>query len=128
MKRIGEHETNKGADILISIIPEIGKITADSEYISMVKKMREASKAKKGTKAARFDPNNLVVFLLSKHRATTWNLLAILGEKTIEEIQAQTFRETSQQLNIMLGDPEILGFFTPLSLLEPEAQSDISPK
>lgn len=123
--KLREYSTPKGADVLISILPEIGKITSDKKYIELMAEIRESAADEAGSAKGIFE---IIALLLSEHRETAWSLLGILNDKTIEDITEQEFGETLREMVAMLNDVDILGFFLPSSSSVKKTQSDTSQK
>lgn len=122
MLKINELSTDKTLDLICDLTPYVSEIMEDKEVIKLlsekVKLGKEANEEKvKNTvitatikKVSKFIP-----LFLDKHREATYNILALLNEKSVEEVRNQKAITTINEIKEMLKDNDLMDFFSQLS-------------
>lgn len=95
---------DKLCDIAPIISDIVDKAVEDPELIGNLKKVKDAKK--KSDYLRYFAP----VLKVCKHEV--FEILAIVGDKTVEEIEAQDLKETLSQAYKLLTDKEFTSFFS----------------
>lgn len=101
--------TDRAIDVLIEITPYIAEITSDTELKQIIAKQK---KAKKPDELGLFA--EMVPLFLKKYRQAVYKLLAVIYEKTDEQIAEQNLTETLAQVKEIANDKELVSFFTSL--------------
>lgn len=109
--KLSEMSTEKAADALMLLAPEIQPLLLDAQLMS---ELRKGTKDKdKAVETGAMKLATLVPVILGKYRPNVFRILAALNDKTPEEIAAQNVLVTIRQLKEMIRDKELLDFFTP---------------
>ena len=106
--------TDKAASVLCELTPYIANITADEELIEELRRSIDNGKA--NTRAELLvlgaeKVSKLVPIILKKRKADVFGILAVLNEKTPEEIGKQNLLVTMAQLRDIAKDKELVDFF-----------------
>lgn len=125
MKDITRLNTEELMDLLLEIAPDAAEIFGDEEILFTLedkytpKDIQEFKnqglnekqimlKAKsKGIK----NMTKIITLAIKKHREGIYNILACFYEVTPEEISKQKISETIKQLEMLLKNKEVMGFF-----------------
>ena len=111
--RLSEITTDRAADVLCEITTYVANIVTDEDLIGELKR---AVVGKVSTRAelialATEKINKLVPIILKNRKADVFGILAVLNEKTVEEIGKQNFLTTMKQVKEIIKDRELLDFF-----------------
>lgn len=112
--RISELSTDRATDVLCELTPYIANIVSDEELLEELKKAVDrkdivnkaqwlAVGAEKITK--------ILPILLKKRKYDVFGILAVINEKTVEEIAKQNILITLKQAKTAFKDKELIDFF-----------------
>lgn len=112
--RISELSTDRATDVLCELTPYIANIVSDEELLEELKKAIDrkdivnkaqwlAVGAEKITK--------ILPILLKKRKYDVFGILAVINEKTVEEIAKQNILITLKQAKTAFKDKELIDFF-----------------
>ena len=104
--------TDKAVDILIEITPYVADIINDRDLRKVIDKYK-----KKPEKQIEYFAELIPTFL-KKHREPVYIILAALNETTVEEIKAQPFTVTVNQIKEIVNDKDLISFFTSFAKAE----------
>lgn len=111
--KISELTTERAADVLCEITPYIADITGDKKMLDELSKKFDL-KGKSAAELYVFAAQKLAKILpmvLKEHRGDVFGILAVLNNKTPEEISKQSILTTIKQVRDVLADKELLSFF-----------------
>ena len=112
--KISELSTEKAADMLCALVPCISDIAADEELLD---ELRRKVSIPAGASTAEVmmlgaeKLNKLVPILLREKRNAIFGILAILNEKSISAVAAQSLILTMKQVRDIVKDKELMDFF-----------------
>lgn len=112
--RLSELSTERATDVLCELTPYIANIVSDEELLEELKKAVDrkdivnkaqwlAVGAEKITK--------ILPILLKKRKEDVFGILAVMNEKTIEQIAKQNILVTLKQAKTAFKDKELIDFF-----------------
>lgn len=112
--RLSELSTDRATDVLCELTPYIANIVSDEELLEELKKAVDrkdivnkaqwlAVGAEKITK--------ILPILLKKRKEDVFGILAVMNEKTVEEIAKQNILVTLKQARTAFKDKELIDFF-----------------
>lgn len=112
--RLSELSTDRATDVLCELTPYIANIVSDEELLEELKKAVDrkdivnkaqwlAVGAEKITK--------ILPILLKKRKEDVFGILAVMNEKTVEEVAKQKFIMTLKQAKTAFKDKELIDFF-----------------
>lgn len=112
--RLSELSTDRATDVLCELTPYIANIVSDEELLEELKKAVDrkdivnkaqwlAVGAEKITK--------ILPILLKKRKEDVFGILAVMNEKTVEEVAKQNFIMTLKQAKTAFKDKELIDFF-----------------
>lgn len=112
--RLSELSTDRATDVLCELTPYIANIVSDEELLEELKKTVDrkdivnkaqwlAVGAEKITK--------ILPILLKKRKEDVFGILAVMNEKTVEEIAKQNILVTLKQARTAFKDKELIDFF-----------------
>ena len=112
--RLSELSTDRATDVLCELTPYIANIVSDEELLEELKKAVDrkdivnkaqllAVGAEKITK--------ILPILLKKRKEDVFGILAVMNEKTVEEIAKQNILITLKQARTAFKDKELIDFF-----------------
>lgn len=112
--RLSELSTDRATDVLCELTPYIANIVSDEELLEELKKAVDrkdivnkaqwlAVGAEKITK--------ILPILLKKRKEDVFGILAVMNEKTVEEVAKQNFLMTLKQAKTAFKDKELIDFF-----------------
>lgn len=119
--KISEFSTDKALDVFCEITPYINSIASDGELLSEIKrkvKLPEGAGRAELISVGVEKANKLIPLLLKKKRADIYGVLAVLNEKTVEEIGKQSFLTTAGQITEIARDKELIDFFKSCVVVE----------
>ena len=112
--RLSELSTDRAADVLCELTPYIANIVSDEELLEELKKAVDrkdiinkaqwlAVGAEKITK--------IMPILLKKRKEDVFGILAVMNEKSVEQIAKQNILVTLKQAKTAFKDKELIDFF-----------------
>lgn len=112
--RLSELSTDRATDVLCELTPYIANIVSDEELLEELKKAVDrkdivnkaqwlAVGAEKITK--------IIPILLKKRKEDVFGILAVINEKTVEQIAKQNILVTLKQAKTAFKDKELIDFF-----------------
>lgn len=112
--RLSELSTDRATDVLCELTPYIANIVSDEELLEELKKAVDrkdivnkaqwlAVGAEKITK--------ILPILLKKRKEDVFGILAVMNEKTVEEVAKQNILVTLKQARTAFKDKELIDFF-----------------
>lgn len=112
--RLSELSTDRATDVLCELTPYIANIVSDEELLEELKKAVDrkdivnkaqwlAVGAEKITK--------ILPILLKKRKEDVFGILAVINEKTVEQIAKQNILMTLKQAKTAFKDKELIDFF-----------------
>ena len=112
--KLSEMTTDRAMDVLCEITPCIANITADEELLAELRNAINPKAVK--TKAELMVKGvekitKLAPIVLKKHKADVFGILAVLNEKTVEEIGKQNIIATMAQVREVIKDKDLMDFF-----------------
>jgi hypothetical protein len=111
--RLSEISTDRAADVLCEITTYVANIVTDEDLIGELKKTISGKAITRAELIALATEkiNKLIPIVLKKRKADVFGILAVLNEKTVEEIGKQNFLTTMRQVKEIVKDRELLDFF-----------------
>ena len=111
--RLSEISTDRAADVLCEITTYVANIVTDEDLIGELKKTISGKAITRAELIALATEkiNKLIPIVLKKRKADVFGILAVLNEKTVEEIGKQNFLTTMKQVKEIVKDRELLDFF-----------------
>ena len=112
--KLSQLSTERATDVLCELTPYIANIVEDSELLESLRNAIDTNKVK--TKAELIaiglgKATRLVPIILKKRRSDAYGILAVLNEKSVEQIAMQNFLITMKQIKDMARDKELVDFF-----------------
>ena len=112
--KLSHYSTGDATDVLCEIAPYISNIVTDEELMNELKAAISYNRA--STKAEQMalvcaKITKIIPIILKKRKQDLFGVLAVLNEKTIEEIGKQNIIVTMSQIRDMAKDKELLDFF-----------------
>lgn len=112
--KLSKMTTDRAADVLCEITPYVANITADDELLAELRNAVDpkevATHAELMAKGAE-KITKLVPIVLKKRKSDVFGILAVLNEKTVEEIGKQNIIATMTQVREVVKDKELMDFF-----------------
>lgn len=108
-----ELTTERAADVLCELTPYIANITGDKALVDELGE-KFNSKGKSVAELYTFAAHKyatLAPILLKAHRSDVFGVLAVLNERSADEIAKQKVMETMKQVRDLFQDKELLDFF-----------------
>ena len=112
--KLSQLSTERATDVLCELTPHIANIVEDSELMESLRDAIDTDKVK--TKAELIaigagKATRLIPIILKKRRSDVYGILAVLNEKSVEDIAKQNFLVTMRQIKDMAKDKELVDFF-----------------
>lgn len=112
--KLSQLSTERATDVLCELTPYIANIVEDSELMESLRDAIDTDKVK--TKAELIaigagKVTRLIPIILKKRRSDVYGILAVLNEKSVEQIAMQNFLITMKQIKDMAKDRELVDFF-----------------
>ena len=113
MRKLSQLGTDECLDVLCEITPHIVNLVSDEEIMNAIgKPVDKKNSTKVGVMLIGAQRITTVVPLLLKtHRAAIYAILSVMGEKSVEEVAAQSTMATLWQIKELSNDKELLSFF-----------------
>ena len=116
--KLSELTTERAADVLCELTPYIANITGDKSLLDELANKFD-SKGKSAAELYTFAAHKcatLVPILLKEHRNDVFGVLAVLNERSADEIAKQKVIETMKQVRDLFQDKDLLDFFKSFGL------------
>ena len=112
--KLSQLSTERATDVLCELTPYIANIVEDSALMESLRDAIDAEKVK--TKAELIaigagKATRLVPIILKNRRSDVYGILAVLNEKSAEEIAKQNLLVTMRQIKDVSKDKELVDFF-----------------
>ena len=114
--KLSEITTERAADVLCELTPLVDGIITDEDLmqsLSAVVDREQTETMSVGQKMLLVSSKlgKIVPILMKKRRAEMFGILAVLNEKTPEQISAQNMLVTMMQVRDLVNDRELIDFF-----------------
>ena len=114
--KLSEISTERAADVLCELTPLVDSIITDEDLmqsLSAVVDREQTETMSFGQKILLVSSKlgKIVPILMKKRRAEMFGILAVLNEKTPEQISAQNMLVTMMQIRDLVNDRELIDFF-----------------
>ena len=114
--KISEISTERAADVLCELTPLVDSIITDEDLmqsLSAVVNREQTEEMSVGQKLLLVfaKAGKIVPILMKKRRAEMFGILAVLNEKTPEQIASQNMLVTMMQVRDLAIDRELIDFF-----------------
>lgn len=114
--KLSEISTERAADVLCELTPLVDSIITDEDLmqsLSAVVDREQTETMSVGQKMLLVSSKlgKIVPILMKKRRAEMFGILAVLNEKTPEQISAQNMLVTMMQVRDIVNDRELIDFF-----------------
>lgn len=112
--KLSQLSTERATDVLCELTPYIANIVEDSALMESLRDAIDTEKVK--TKAELIaigagKATRLVPIILKNRRSDVYGILAVLNEKSVEEIAKQNLLVTMRQIKDVSKDKELIDFF-----------------
>lgn len=112
--KLSQLSTERATDVLCELTPYIANIVEDSALMESLRDAIDTEKVK--TKAELIaigagKATRLVPIILKNRRSDVYGILAVLNEKSVEEIAKQNLLVTMRQIKNVSRDKELVDFF-----------------
>lgn len=112
--KLSQLSTERATDVLCELTPYIANIVEDSELMESLRDAIDTDKVK--TKAELIaigasKATRLIPIILKNRRSDVYGILAVLNEKSVEEIAKQNLLVTMRQIKNVSKDKELVDFF-----------------
>ena len=112
--KLSQLSTERATDVLCELTPYIANIVEDSALMESLRDAIDTDKVKTkaeliaiGTSKA----TRLIPIILKNRRSDVYGILAVLNEKSVEEIAKQNLLVTMRQIKDVSKDKELVDFF-----------------
>jgi hypothetical protein len=114
--KLSEISTERAADVLCELTPLVDGIITDEDLmqsLSAVVNKEQTETMSVGQKMLLVSSKlgKIVPILMKKRRAEMFGILAVLNEKTTEQIASQNMLVTMMQIRDLVNDRELIDFF-----------------
>lgn len=114
--KLSEISTERAADVLCELTPLVDSIITDEDLmqsLSAVVDREQTETMSVGQKMLLVSSKlgKIVPILMKKRRAEMFGILAVLNEKTPEQISTQNMLVTMMQIRDLVNDRELIDFF-----------------
>lgn len=114
--KLSEISTERAADVLCELTPLVDSIITDEDLmqsLSAVVNKEQTETMSVGQKMLLVSSKlgKIVPILMKKRRAEMFGILAVLNEKTTEQIASQNMLVTMMQIRDLVNDRELIDFF-----------------
>lgn len=114
--KLSEISTERAADVLCELTPLVDSIITDEDLmksLSAVVNREQTETMSVGQKLLLVfaKAGKIVPILMKKRRAEMFGVLAVLNEKTPEQIASQNMLVTMMQVRDLVNDRELIDFF-----------------
>ena len=112
--KISQLSTDRAVSALCELTPHVESVFVDNDLMEELKTALDFAKAK--TRAEQLALilgkfSKIIPILLGKKKNDVFGILAVLNEKTVEEISAQNIIVTMNQIKELSTDKDLIDFF-----------------
>lgn len=112
--RISEFSTEKAMDVLCELTPFVTNIVTDELLVAELKSAVDFSKANTMAEKIALTTGKItkiIPILLRNKKEDLFGIVAVLNEKTVDQITKQNIIVTMKQIRDIAKDKELLDFF-----------------
>lgn len=112
--KLSQLSTERATDVLCELTPYIANIVEDSELMESLRDAIDTDKVKTKAELIAIGAGKairLIPIILEKRRSDVFGILAVLNEKSVEEIAKQNLLVTMRQIKNVSKDKELVDFF-----------------
>lgn len=112
--RISEFSTEKAMDVLCELTPFVTNIVTDELLVAELKSAVDFSKANTMAEKIALTTGKItkiIPILLRNKKEDLFGIVAVLNEKTVDQIAKQNIIVTMKQIRDIAKDKELLDFF-----------------
>ena len=112
MLKLNEMNTEEMLDKICDITPFINNIVTDEKVMSVIGDKINADKGEKEVNAFVYGKMfKLIPMFLKDHRDDVLSILAIMTNRTLDEVKKQNFFKTTLELKYLFSNKEIVELF-----------------
>ncbi len=112
--RLSQLTTDKAADVLCELTPYVANIVSDEDLLAELKKAVDAKDIRNKAQYLAIGAEKvtkILPILLKKRKNDVFGILAVINEKTVEEIAKQNILVTLKQAKTAIKDKDLIDFF-----------------
>ena len=112
--KLSQLSTDKATDVLCSLTPYIANIVSDEELFNELKKtidLKDVENKAQYLAVGAEKITKILPIVLKKRKNDVFGILAIMNEKSAEEIANQNILVTLNQAKTIFKDKELIDFF-----------------
>ena len=112
--RLSELSTDRATDVLCELTPYIANIVSDEELLEELKKAvdrKDIDNKAQWLAVGAEKITKIIPILLKKRKEDVFGILAVMNEKTVEQIAKQNILVTLKQAKTAFKDKELIDFF-----------------
>lgn len=117
--KLSEMNNKDAIKVVCKLTPSIKKIVSDKKVLKVWYRKLEikegASSVETKIEQSKYVAEkllDLVPLILENHEQDVYKMLSVLNEKTVEEIEKQSFIETISQFSEAMSDPALMKLFS----------------
>ena len=112
--RLSQLTTDRAADVLCELTPYVANIVSDEDLLTELKKAVDAKDIQNKAQYLAIGAEKItkiLPILLKKRKNDVFGVLAVMNEKTVDEIAKQNIIVTLKQAKTAFKDKELIDFF-----------------
>ena len=112
--RLSQLTTDRAADVLCELTPYVANIVSDEDLLAELKKAVDAKDIQNKAQYLAIGAEKItkiLPILLKKRKNDVFGILAVINEKSINEIAKQNILVTLKQAKTAFKDKELIDFF-----------------
>ena len=112
--RLSQLTTDRAADVLCELTPYVANIVSDEDLLTELKKAVDAKDIQNKAQYLAIGAEKItkiLPILLKKRKNDVFGILAVMNEKTVDEIAKQNILVTLKQAKTAFKDKELIDFF-----------------
>lgn len=112
--RLSQLTTDRAADVLCELTPYVANIVSDDDLLTELKKAVDAKDIQNKAQYLAIGAEKItkiLPILLKKRKNDVFGILAVMNEKTVDEIAKQNILVTLKQAKTAFKDKELIDFF-----------------
>ena len=112
--KLSQLTTDRAADVLCELTPYIANIVSDEDLLTELKKAVDAKDIQNKAQYLAIGAEKItkiLPILLKKRKNDVFGILAVMNEKTVDEIAKQNILVTLKQAKTAFKDRELIDFF-----------------
>ena len=112
--RLSQLTTDRAADVLCELTPYVANIVSDDDLLTELKKAVDAKDIQNKAHYLAIGAEKItkiLPLLLKKRKNDVFGILAVMNEKTVDEIAKQNILVTLKQAKTAFKDKELIDFF-----------------